>query len=86
MSLFSLFALTIGMVAAAAERVPRPAFAMIAVSGSRSSARQMEPRRAIRTAPAAERPLRVAFNPRPLRRLVAPLRGVSAARAPGIGC
>jgi len=86
MSFFSLLALTLGMVAAAAERVPRPALALIAISGSRSSARRMERRPASRTAPTAQRPLRVDFNRRPLCRLVTPLRGTAAARAPGIGC
>lgn len=86
MSLFSLLALTFGMVAAAAERVPRPAFALIAVSGSRRSTRQLERRPAIRAARSAERPLRIAVNQRSLRRLVEPLRGAAAARAPGFGC
>jgi len=47
MSLFSLFALTFGIVAAAAERRPRPAFALIAVSGPRFSVRRMERRPAV---------------------------------------
>jgi len=87
MSLFSLLALTFGMVAAAAERIPRPAFALIAVSGSRSSARRIERRpaavlnrrsRLVRTGRIASPPF--------VRRLIAPLRGAAAARAPGLGC
>ena len=86
MSLFSLLALTFGMVAAAAERVPRPAFALIAVSGSRSSARRME-RRPVMVEGRRTRPSRTGrIACPPLVRLIAPLRGTAAARAPGLGC
>jgi hypothetical protein len=85
MSLFSLFALTFGIVAAAAERRPRPAFALIAVSGYRSTARRMERRPAV----AGDRRSRLSRTGRiacsPLVRLIAPLRGTAAARAPGHG-
>ena len=87
MSLFSLLALTFGMVAAAAERVPRPAFALIVVSGKRSSARQIERRSAVveDRRSRLSRTGRIACPPL-VRRLIAPLRGAAAARAPGLGC
>jgi len=85
MSLFSLFALTFGIVAAAAERRPRPAFALIAVSGPRRAASQMQRRRVV----VEDRRSRLSRTGRiacpPLVRLIAPLRGTAAARAPGHG-
>jgi len=86
MSLFSLLALTFGMVAAAAERVPRPAFALIAVSGRRSSARKIEQRPAVMEdrRPRLSRTGRTACLPHVKR--IEPLRGAAAARAPGFGC
>jgi hypothetical protein len=88
MNLFSLLALTFGMVAAAAERIPRPAFALIAVSGKRSSVRRMERRRAVvedrRSRLSGSSTGRIACPP--LVRLITPLRGTAAARAPGFGC
>jgi hypothetical protein len=86
MSLFSLLALTFGMVAAAAERIPRPAFALIAVSGSRSSARRIQRRPATVLNRRSRLSQTVRIASPPLARLIAPLRGVPAARAPGLGC
>ena len=86
MSLFSLLALAFGMVAATADRVPRPAFPLIAVSGSRAAARRMERRAAVRTVRPAEQPVRVLRIDRPVVARIEPLRGTFAARAPGACC
>ncbi|HJQ38623.1 MAG TPA: hypothetical protein VKB93_15910 [Thermoanaerobaculia bacterium] len=86
MSLFSLLALTFGMVAAAAERIPRPAFALIAVSGKRASVRRIEKRQVVEERRSRlSRTGRIARPPL-VRRLITPLRGTAAARAPGFGC
>jgi hypothetical protein len=83
MTLFSFIALALGMAAATAERVPRQTAVLIAVSrASRASAR-VEQRTAVRTTFPAVRFARAAHGHRPLRRLMSPLRGESAARAPG---
>jgi hypothetical protein len=86
MSLFSLLALAFGMVAATADRVPRPAFALIAVSGSRASARRMQRRTAVRTVRYVEHPVLVHLGQRLAGPRLLPLRGSVAARAPGAGC
>ena len=84
MTLLSFIALALGMAAATADGVPRHRVALIAVSrGSRSTARAQE-RVAVRTfaAPPA-RHTRLRWDRRIARRLVRPLRGAAAARAPG---
>ena len=86
MTLVSFIALALGMAAATAERVSRPTVALVAVvRASRASARAGE-RTAVRTPRPAVRRARPAHDQRPLRRLVAPLRGAAAARAPGACC
>lgn len=85
MSLFSFIALTLGMAAATADGAVRPNVALIAIArSSRASARRAEQRVAVRTSlPFFVRPQRVRHDHRPLRRLLPPLRGTAAARAPG---
>ena len=85
MTLFSFIALAFGMAASAADRAPRPNVALIAVAraSSRASAR-IEQRVGVRTPFPAVRHARVRGDHRPLRRLVLPLRGAVAARAPGM--
>lgn len=86
MTLFSFIALAFGMAAAAADRVPRPNAALIAVArASRASAR-VDERRGVRASFPAVRHARVRCDHRPLRRLVSPSRGAAAARAPGACC
>lgn len=85
MSLFSLLALTFGMVAAAVDRGPRPAFALIAVSGRRASLRSVEQRPAVEDDRRSRPPRAGRIVRSPVVRLLEPLRGASAARAPGFG-
>ena len=85
MTLLSFIALAFGMAAATADGVPRTGAALIAVArGSRASAR-VEQRAAVRT-PARVRVARIRWDRQPSRRPVRPLRGTSAARAPGACC
>ena len=84
MTLFSFIALALGMAVTTADATVRPNAALFAVAkASRASARRAGPRVVVRTATPAVKPARVAQDPRPLRRLVPPLRGAAAARAPG---
>jgi len=85
MSLFSLLALAFGMVAASADRAPRPAFALIAIS-SRRAARRIERRAVVRTTRVFEKPVLVRLGDRPASPRLTPLRGSIAARAPGACC
>ncbi|HYR28835.1 MAG TPA: hypothetical protein VEU30_10240 [Thermoanaerobaculia bacterium] len=86
MTFFSFLALALGMAAATADRVPRQTVVLIAVArGSRRAAAvRVEERVAARVSfpPARHSRVRVAVH-RPLRRLMAPLRGTAAPRAPG---
>ncbi len=85
MTLLSFIALAFGMAAATADRVPRTGAALIAVArGSRAAAR-VEERAAVRT-PTRVRAARVRSDRQGFRRPVSPLRGSTAARAPGLGC
>ena len=83
MTLFSFLALALGMAAATADRVPRQAVVLIAVAKASRSARRVEQRVAVRRTFPVVRPARVRWDNRPLRRLLPPLRGTAAARAPG---
>lgn len=85
MSLISFIALALGMAATTADGAVRPNVALIAISrASRASARRDVQRVAVPApSPFFERPARVRVDHRPLRRLVPPLRGAAAARAPG---
>lgn len=83
MTLFSFLALAFGMAAATADRVPRQAVVLIAVARASRATRRVEERVAVRTTFPAARHARVRWNRRPLRRLLPPLRGTAAARAPG---
>lgn len=85
MTLFSFIALALGMAAATADGAARPNVALFAVArASRASARRVEPRVVVRTSAPRVRPARVLCDSRPLRRLLPPLRGTAAARAPGM--
>lgn len=87
MTLVSFIALALGMAAATAERVSRPTVALVAVARASRASVRVDERTAVRTPrPAAVRHARAAHDHRPLRRLVPPLRGAAAARAPGACC
>ena len=88
MSLLSFIALAFGLTAATADGLPLQNVALIAVArASRASARRgVEQRAVTRTVFPAVRHARVRGDHRPLRRLLPPLRGTAAARAPGACC
>ncbi|HEX8171553.1 MAG TPA: hypothetical protein VF824_13530 [Thermoanaerobaculia bacterium] len=84
MSLFSLIALAFGMMAASADRVPMPAYALIAVArASRRASRPIERRERVRAAHDQRRAARPRVSVRPLLQVVALLAGTAAPRAPG---
>ncbi|MDQ3279824.1 MAG: hypothetical protein M3Q69_00260 [Acidobacteriota bacterium] len=82
MTLFSLIALAFGMMASAADAaMPRPAFAAIAIHrGSRPSRRVVRAASRVIATTRSETRRRNAL--RPLRRMLAPLTGAAAPRAP----
>lgn len=86
MTFFSLIALAFGMIAAADAAVPRPAFAAMAIQRrSRAARRAVRGAATVRNEHGRDEG-RPRFRTVAIRRILAPLTGAAAPRAPASNC